>query len=203
MCRGAAQPGCLAIQLRRIAFEPCEIGLRISRRFDRVLLGEQTRNLEECAGVLRHDVRSIAPRPVQIQERDITVRKREAFERELVRGAHHIEVDSLGIAERRHIDGLELAQPRGDSIGDVFLALRGPVRQLRLQCRSSIAIDPQTGCALRIVGQQLFGKPVQHGLDRLRSSRLCDRWALPKHARRAGARHHELAAIRHVSVLDG
>ena len=106
--RGALQTASLSIELSRVGLEPCQVRVRILARLHRVLLVEHARDFQECARILRHDVRRIAPRPLRIEQRHIAVGKSKTFQRELVRGAHHVDIDSGRRTQLRGIDGFQL-----------------------------------------------------------------------------------------------
>ncbi len=89
-----------------------QVGLGIRRCFHGVPVIQHVGNFQERAGVLRHHVRCIAIRPGLVECRDVAIRKREAAERELMGGAHHIDVDARRLTERRQIDRLQAFEPR-------------------------------------------------------------------------------------------
>ena len=108
----------LAVYLTGVGFHPRQVGIRVFARGNRMLLVQHAGNFEEGAGVLRDHVRRVAPRPARVEQRDVTIGKREPFQRELVRGAHHVHVDTRGAAQSGRVDGLQVLEPLRDPLRD-------------------------------------------------------------------------------------
>ena len=108
-------------------------------------------------GALRHD-------QLRIEQRHIAVGKGKTLERELMRGAHDIDVDACRIAQRGRVDGLQAIEPLRHALRDGFLTRGRAIGQLRLQGGACAVVDAELRRTLGIVDQQLFGDGREQSL---------------------------------------
>ena len=123
---GSLHPGQLAIQLDRVRLQPRQIRLRVGGVLDRMVAVEESRDVEIRTNVLDHDVGRVAPSA----DRDVAVWQPEAFGRESIGAADHLDAGARRVRERRRVDRPDKRQVVAHLAGKPLLSLRRPIGQL-------------------------------------------------------------------------
>ncbi len=99
----------------------------------------------------------VAIRPARVEQRRIAVGQGEPLGSKFVRGADDVHIDARSLAEASGVDGLQTVQPLRDAFRDRLLAGSRAILEFRLEAAALVLVDAETGRALGIVDQQLFG----------------------------------------------